>query len=170
VDIDIGIGIGIGIGIPVPICPPYAPPLIAIDVVPCPSLFETWCWYPGFNHCYGYTNGVGLPLIQEQVIVAQLPVVEIVTQRSVVQIVPGTTVEATLGTDGVAGQVLVQYGDVALPAEVVDWQADAVTFTVPAMALKAPVSAELIFVNTRGELIEKVACQLVAATVVAQAE
>jgi hypothetical protein len=59
---------------------------------------------------------------------------------------------------------------VALPAEVVDWQNEAVTFIVPAMALKAPVSAELIFVNSRGELIEQVACQLVAATVVATAE
>jgi hypothetical protein len=36
--------------------------------------------------------------------------------------------------------------------------------------LKAPVSAELIFMNSRGELIEKVACQLIAATVVATAE
>jgi hypothetical protein len=172
VEIHIGIGLGIdlGMGVPVPICPPYCVPVVPLDVVPCPSLFETWCWYPGFNQCYGYTNGVGLPLIQEQVVVAQLPVVEVVTQRTVVQIVPGTTVQATLTANTAAGQVLVQYGDVALPAEVVDWQNEAVTFIVPAMALKAPVSAELIFVNSRGELIEQVACQLVAATVVATAE
>ncbi|MFN8857653.1 MAG: hypothetical protein ACK50P_18945, partial [Planctomycetaceae bacterium] len=169
VDIDINIGIGIGLGVPVPICPPYSPPLFPIDVVPCPSLFESWCWYPGFQQCYGYTNGVGLPLVQEQVVIAELPVAEVVTRRSVVQIVPGTTVKATIATEVEAGQVLLQYGEVALPAELVDWQAGEVTFTVPSVALKSPVPVELIFINARGGLIETVSAELVAAAVVAAA-
>jgi len=150
-----------------PICPPYCPPLLPIDVIPCPIEFQNWCWYPGFEQCYGYTNGVGLPLIQEQVIVAELPVAEVVTRRSVVQIVPGTTVKATIATEAEAGQVLLQYGEVALPAEVVDWQTGEVTFTVPTVALKSPVPVELIFINARGGLLEKVSCELVAAAVVA---
>lgn len=167
VDIDINIGIGVGMGIPLPICPPYSPPLLPIDVIPCPIVFQHWCWYPGFEQCYGYTNGVGLPMIQEQAIIAELPVAEVVTRRLVVQIVPGTTVKATIVTEAEAGQVLLQYGEVALPAEVVDWQSGEVTFTVPTVALKSPVPVELIFINSRGGLIEKVSCELVAAAVVA---
>ncbi|MFN9372333.1 MAG: hypothetical protein ACK6D3_10670 [Planctomycetaceae bacterium] len=167
VDIDINIGLGVGIGIPLPICPPYSPPLLPIDVIPCPIVFQHWCWYPGFEQCYGYTNGVGLPMIQEQAIIAELPVAEVVTRRLVVQIVPGTTVKATIVTEAEAGQVLLQYGEVALPAEVVDWQSGEVTFTVPTVALKSPVPVELIFINSRGGLIEKVSCELVAAAVVA---
>jgi hypothetical protein len=158
------------LGIFINLCPSAVPPAFPLDVVPCPPLFETWCWYPGFNQCFGYTNGVGLLIETESVAIVELPLTEVVARRSLVQIVPGTTVKATLSNGDEVGTVLLQYGEIALPASVVETGAGEVTFTVPSVALKAPVTVELMFLNSNGELLEKLEGELVAATVVATAE
>ncbi|MFN0053508.1 MAG: hypothetical protein ACKV0T_15095 [Planctomycetales bacterium] len=150
----------------IPICPPYCFPSHPVHCHPCPNYFFNWCWFPGFGSCYGYCGGVTLPVVTTQTVVVELPVTEVVSMKSVPQIVPGTVVEATLlnaGSD--AGRVLMQYGSVALQAEVQNWADDKVTFVVPAVALKEAVAVKLMFLRADGQVAQELDCELVAATV-----
>lgn len=150
----------------IPICPTYCFPTHPVHCHPCPQYFFNWCWFPGYGSCYGYCGGVTLPLVTTQTVVVELPVTEVVTMKSVPQMVPGTIVEATLlnaGSD--AGRVLMQYGSVALQAEVQGWTDDKVTFVVPAVALKEPVAVKLMFLRADGQVAQVLDCELVAATV-----
>jgi hypothetical protein len=93
-----------------------------------------------------------------------LPLAEVAAQRTVVRIVPGTTVKATLSKKADVGTVLLQYGEVALPAVVVEMDSGEVTFTVPSVDLKSPVTVQLMFLSPTGGLLEQVEGELVAAT------
>jgi len=147
------------------ICPPYIFPG-PVSCLPCPPVFNNWCWFPGYGDCYGYCGGVGLPVGPVAVSTVSLAVREVVARQSVVRVVPGTRVVANLESAGIkSGRVVLQYGDIAMNATVESWSEGSVSFEVPALALKHPVEAQLLFLKENGELLETVQCELSAAEV-----
>lgn len=148
------------------ICPPYIFPTGPVSCLPCPPVFNNWCWFPGYGDCYGYCGGVGLPVGPVAVSTVSLAVREVVARQSVVRVVPGTRVVANLESAGIkSGRVVLQYGDIAMNATVESWSEGSVSFEVPALALKHPVEAQLLFLKENGELLETVQCELSAAEV-----
>ena len=149
------------------ITPPYVFPVGPFNCLPCPPVFNNWCWFPGFGDCYGYCGGMGLPITPP--VLNTFPTVavrQMIARQSTVQIVPGTKMVAQLDNIGTtAGRVILQYGDVALNAPVESWQDDAIGFEVPPLALKQPVEVQLMFLSSTGELLETLPCELTAAEV-----
>lgn len=143
----------------IPICPPYPfPKHPPIGCKPCPSIFWGWCWFPGYGNCYGYTGGVCLPTVLTETVVLEMPVGE-----ALPQVVPGTKVVAQVAGNGPEmGRVLMQYGNLALPVEVMQWEMGKVTFVVPSLAVKDPTAVKFHFLRSDGELAQSVDCELVA--------
>ncbi len=160
-----------GVKIPVkpkiPICPPHKFPHHPPHwCPPCPPIFLGWCWFPGFGNCYGYAGGLGLPVVATEPVVVQLPPSDMLVNGAMPQIVPGTTVVANvMGAGDQVGRIMMQYNAVALPAEVVKWEGEKVTFIVPEVALQQPVEVKLVFLRADGNVAQEVAAELVAVTV-----
>ncbi len=148
------IDLGFGKGPKIPICPPHKHPKY-----PCPSHCHDWCWFPCFGHGFGYSNGFCFSTVVVQEVIVEVPVVI----ESLPQLVPGTTIVVAgqnLGLD--KGQVLVQVGGIALPAEIVAWEMDKVTIVLPMVALMAPTKAELLVLRADGSMARKMPFEFVA--------
>ncbi len=160
-------GVKIPVGPKIPICPPHKFPNHPHHwCPPCPPIFLGWCWYPGWGNCYGYAGGLGLPVVATEPVIVQLPPADTLVNGAMPQIVPGTTVVANVtGAGDNAGRIMMQYNAVALPAEIVKWEGDKVTFVVPAVALQQPVVVKLVFLRADGEMAQEVNAELVAVTV-----
>lgn len=162
-----GAGNGNGGKKKMPICQPYCYPQGPFGYCnPCPKWYFGWCWYPGFNNCYGYTGGHCLPTVVQETVVVYMPSPEVIAQGNLPQLVPGTTVAvAALNLGSQPGQVMLEIGSIALPCQVNEWTNDKVVLTVPVMGLKAETPARMVLLRADGQVARTIDLELVAATV-----
>jgi len=73
-----------------------------------------------------------------------------------------------LGLGDVAGRMILVMDKVSLESQLVDWNAGAVTATLPMFALAAPVPAELVIVKGDGQPATSMKIELIPAQPAAQ--
>jgi hypothetical protein len=137
------------------------------------------CWYPWFDFGFNtFNNGwcsnggcVGSTVVVEQPVLVQEPVLMpsagvTIEEASLTKVPVGATITLH-GKDFGAemGRVGMMSGELVLAAKVTAWTNEAVTLTVPELALAGPAKAKFVVLRADGSVASEVPCELVLAAV-----
>jgi hypothetical protein len=154
-------------------CDPICDPGFGKGCSPCWSPCKIGCnpwWYgcyswcdPCYKPCYPvvYSQPIVIPVATT--VVAAAPVAGVVEEK-VMQVPAGATLTLQaldLGTT--AGQVVLQFNQMAMPAMVSEWKNDAVTATLPPMGLASPVKGEITIVKADGKVASSIKVEVIPA-------
>ena len=176
-----------------PICPPHCPPQPCPPHCPPYNPGHCGPWYPlpGWFGCYRPCQPICVtlptyvgpvvttPVVTETVVVeTEAPAVAATESAAPVdpitetvggdekpmQVPVGATLQLNEKTLGEAkGQVLLQMGAITVPAQINEWKAEQVNVTLPAFGLSAPTKADLWLVRPNGQVVNKLAVELIPA-------
>jgi hypothetical protein len=123
----------------------------------------SWC-DPCYKPCYPvvYSQPIVLP-VATTVVTAAAPVAGVIEEK-LMQVPAGATLTLQaldLGTT--AGQVVLQFNQMAMPAMVSEWKNDAVTATLPPMGLASPVKGEITIVKADGKVATSIKVEVIPA-------
>jgi hypothetical protein len=157
--------------LPPPANPPADPPKNDKDC------HDHSCWHPWFGVDFGYNNYNSgwcnnggyceYPVVVEQPVYVQQPVVVeqaavTIEAASLTKVPVGATITLHGKDFGMEnGRVGVATGDLMLAAAVTNWSNEAVTLTVPQLALAAPAKAKFVVFRADGSVASEVPCELV---------
>ena len=130
-------------------------------------LCQPWWWTCHTHYCNQpiYYPVYTTPILVAVPVVVGVPVIE----ERLVQVPVGSTITMqALGLGDVAGRMILVMDKVSLESQLVDWNAGAVTATLPMFALAAPVPAELVIVKGDGQPATSMKIELIPAQPAAQ--
>jgi hypothetical protein len=123
----------------------------------------SWC-DPCYKPCYPvvYSQPILIP-VATPIVTSAAPVGGVIEEK-LMQVPAGATLTLQaldLGTT--AGQVVLQFNQMAMPAMVNEWKNDAVTATLPPMGLASPVKGEITIVKADGKVASSIKVEVIPA-------
>lgn len=118
-------------------------------------------WWKGHGYCGGYSHGCKTVIVQPIVTPVAVLAPELANLPTL-RVGAKLTMQSSAFSPEV-GVVMLQVDKLMFAVQVDDWQAGAVSFTVPVLMLTGPVKADLVAIDAAGNVLVAQGVMLVAA-------